>query len=42
MKGLLNYETAYISYTRRCLQEFADDNIQYAEMRVTFLPTSQL
>jgi adenosine deaminase CECR1 len=42
MKGLFNYETAYREYTRRCLQDFADDGIQYAEIRVNFMGTNQL
>lgn len=42
MKGLFNYETAYKEYTRRCLQEFSDDNIQYAEIRPNFMSTNQV
>lgn len=42
MKGLFNYETAYKEYTKRCLQEFADDNIQYAEIRPNFMSTNQV
>lgn len=42
MKGLFNYETAYRQYTRLCLQEFVDDNIQYAEIRPNFMDTNQL
>ncbi|KAK5653336.1 hypothetical protein OQA88_9027 [Cercophora sp. LCS_1] len=42
MKGLFNYETAYTEYTTRCLQEFVDDNIQYAEIRPNFMSTNQV
>jgi adenosine deaminase CECR1 len=42
MKGLFNYETAYREYTRLLLQDFIDDNIQYAEIRPNFMVTNQL
>jgi adenosine deaminase CECR1 len=42
MKGLFNYKTAYREYTRRCLQEFVDDRIQYAEIRPNFMTENQL
>ncbi|GAO13340.1 uncharacterized protein UV8b_00681 [Ustilaginoidea virens] len=42
MKGLFNYETAYRTYTRRCLQDFMRDNIQYAEIRPNFMKSNQL
>ncbi|KAI9148671.1 Adenosine deaminase CECR1-A [Paramyrothecium foliicola] len=42
MKGLFNYETAYRSYTRACLQEFVNDNIQYAEIRVNFMKSNKV
>ncbi|KAK1759589.1 putative adenosine amp deaminase protein [Echria macrotheca] len=42
MKGLFNYETAYTKYTRLCLEEFAQDNIQYAEIRPNFMSTNQV
>ncbi|KAG6034542.1 hypothetical protein E4U41_006502 [Claviceps citrina] len=42
MKGLFNYETAYRQYTRRCLEDFVRDNIQYAEIRPTFMESNQL
>ncbi|EOO01313.1 putative adenosine amp deaminase protein [Phaeoacremonium minimum UCRPA7] len=42
MKGLFNYETACRRYTRLCLQEFVNDNIQYAEIRPNFMKTNQL
>ncbi|KAK3350074.1 hypothetical protein B0T25DRAFT_549729 [Lasiosphaeria hispida] len=42
MKGLFNYETAYKEYTRQCLQEFVNDNIQYAEIRPNFMSTNQV
>lgn len=41
MKGLLNYETAFTTYTRLCL-DFVRDNIQYAEIRSNFMPNNQL
>lgn len=42
MKGLFNYETAYRMYTRQCLEDFMRDNIQYAEIRPTFMESNQL
>ena len=42
MKGLFNYETAYRRYTQALLQDFIDDNIQYAEIRPNFMDTNQL
>ncbi|EON99278.1 putative adenosine amp deaminase protein [Phaeoacremonium minimum UCRPA7] len=42
MKGLFNYETAYRRYTRLCLEEFIQDNIQYAEIRPNFMETNQV
>jgi adenosine deaminase CECR1 len=42
MKGLFNYATAYRQYTRLCLQDFLEDNIQYAEIRPNFMRTNQL
>ncbi|KAG6112931.1 hypothetical protein E4U13_004072 [Claviceps humidiphila] len=42
MKGLFNYETAYRQYTRRCLEDFTRDNIQYAEIRPTFMKSNRL
>jgi len=42
MKGLFNYETAYRLYTQALLQNFVDDNIQYAEIRPNFMDTNQL
>ncbi len=42
MKGLFNYETAYRKYTRQCLEEFVDDNIQYAEIRPNFMASNQV
>lgn len=42
MKGLFNYETAYKKYTKLCMQEFVDDNIQYAEIRPNFMSTNQV
>lgn len=42
MKGLFNYETAYRIYTRKCLEDFVADNIQYAEVRPNFMDTNQV
>jgi len=42
MKGLFNYERAYRTYTRLCLEDFSDDNIQYAEIRPNFMQTNQV
>ncbi|KAH7028030.1 uncharacterized protein B0I36DRAFT_351473 [Microdochium trichocladiopsis] len=42
MKGLFNYESAYRAYTKRCLQQFADENIQYAEIRPNFMRNNQI
>lgn len=42
MKGLFNYETAFVTYTRKCLEEFERDRIQYAEIRPNFMMTNQI
>ena len=42
MKGLFAYESAYRNYTRACIKDFVDDNIQYAEVRPNFMQTNQL
>ncbi|KAI1435451.1 hypothetical protein GGR50DRAFT_687033 [Xylaria sp. CBS 124048] len=42
MKGLFNYETAFRRYTRQCLEEFVQDNVQYAEIRPNFMQTNQI
>ncbi|TGJ86422.1 hypothetical protein E0Z10_g2392 [Xylaria hypoxylon] len=42
MKGLFNYETAFRQYTRKCLEEFVKDNVQYAEIRPNFMQTNQI
>ncbi|EAA28427.2 hypothetical protein GE21DRAFT_9262 [Neurospora crassa] len=42
MKGLFNYEAAYREYTQKCLEEFVNDNIQYAEIRPNFMETNQV
>lgn len=42
MKGLFNYETAYKEYTKKCLEDFVDDNIQYVEIRPNFMSTNQV
>ncbi|KAF7561568.1 hypothetical protein G7046_g2566 [Stylonectria norvegica] len=42
MKGLFNYESAYRRYTRLCLEDFMNDNIQYAEIRPNFMTSNQL
>jgi adenosine deaminase CECR1 len=36
MKGLFSYESAFKAYTRACINDFIDDNIQYAEIRPNF------
>lgn len=36
MKGLFGYESAYRHYTQQVIQDFVDDNIQYAEVRPNF------
>ncbi|KAK4451676.1 Metallo-dependent hydrolase [Podospora aff. communis PSN243] len=38
LDGLSSYETAFRMCIRHSLQEFADDNIQYAEIRHCFAP----
>ncbi|PSR77331.1 adenosine/AMP deaminase [Coniella lustricola] len=42
MKGLFNYESAYRQYTRKCLEDFVSDNIQYAEIRPNFMEANQV
>ncbi|KAH7630244.1 hypothetical protein B0T09DRAFT_383801 [Sordaria sp. MPI-SDFR-AT-0083] len=42
MKGLFNYMAAYKEYTRKCLEEFVNDNIQYAEIRPNFMKNNQV
>lgn len=42
MKGLFCYESAYRNYTRACILDFVDDNIQYAEIRPNFMSTNSL
>ncbi|KAI1102065.1 Metallo-dependent hydrolase [Jackrogersella minutella] len=42
MKGLFNYEKAFRAYTRRCLEEFVRDNVQYAEIRPNFMKSNQV
>ncbi|KAI1766926.1 Metallo-dependent hydrolase [Hypoxylon sp. FL1150] len=42
MKGLFNYERAFRAYTRKCLEEFIKDNIQYAEIRPNFMKSNQV
>ena len=42
MKGLFNYETAYKEYTRQCLDEFVNNNTQYAEIRPNFMLSNQV
>lgn len=36
IKGLFGYESAFKAYTRACINDFIDDNIQYAEIRPNF------
>ena len=33
IKGLFSYEFAFKAYTRVCINDSIDDNIQYAEIR---------
>lgn len=42
MKGLFNYVSAYKEYTKKCLEEFVNDRIQYAEIRPNFMETNQV
>ncbi|KAI2628731.1 Metallo-dependent hydrolase [Hypoxylon sp. NC1633] len=42
MKGLFNYEKAFRAYTRRCLEEFVQENVQYAEIRPNFMKSNQV
>ncbi|KAK4124510.1 Metallo-dependent hydrolase [Parathielavia appendiculata] len=42
IKELFNYKKAYVRYTQACLEEFARDNIQYAEIRPNFMFTNQV
>jgi adenosine deaminase CECR1 len=36
IKGLFSYESAFKAYTRACIEDFINDNIQYAEIRPNF------
>lgn len=42
MKGLFSYESAFRAYTRACVQDFAEDNIQYAEIRPNFMANNSV
>ncbi|KAI1343101.1 hypothetical protein F5Y15DRAFT_277325 [Xylariaceae sp. FL0016] len=42
MKGLFVYERAFREYTRRCLEEFVRDNVQYAEIRPNFMENNKV
>ncbi|KAI1387532.1 Metallo-dependent hydrolase [Hypoxylon trugodes] len=42
MKGLFNYEKAFRAYTRKCLEEFVTENVQYAEIRPNFMKSNQV
>lgn len=42
MKGLFNYESAFRNYTRACILDFVDDNIQYAEIRPNFMAANSI
>jgi adenosine deaminase CECR1 len=42
MKGLFNYEDSFRLYTRAVLADFVKDNIQYAEIRPTFMASNIL
>lgn len=36
LKGLFSYESAFRAYTKACIEDFINDNIQYAEIRPNF------
>ena len=42
MKGLFAYESAFRNYTRACIEDFVQDNIQYAEIRPNFMTANHL
>ena len=42
MKGLFAYESAFRNYTRACILDFVEDNIQYAEIRPNFMSTNSV
>jgi adenosine deaminase CECR1 len=42
MKGLFNYKSAYEEYTKRLLDDFVNDNIQWAEIRPNFMKNNQV
>lgn len=42
MKGLFAYESAFRNYTRECIKDFVNDNIQYAEIRPNFMSNNSL
>ncbi|KAF7907483.1 uncharacterized protein EAF01_005069 [Botrytis porri] len=42
MKGLFAYESAFRNYTKECIKDFVEDNIQYAEIRPNFMATNSL
>ena len=42
MKGLFAYESAFRNYTRACIRDFVEDNIQYAEIRPNFMSTNSV
>lgn len=42
MKGLFAYESAFRNYTRACIRDFVNDNIQYAEIRPNFMSTNSV
>ncbi|RDW94438.1 metallo-dependent hydrolase-2 [Coleophoma crateriformis] len=42
MKGLFSYESAFRAYTRACVIDFAEDNIQYAEIRPNFMANNSV
>lgn len=42
MKGLFAYESAFRNYTKACIMDFVNDNIQYAEIRPNFMATNTL
>lgn len=41
LKGLFGYRSAFTDYTKACIEDFINDNIQYAEIRPNF-PSNSL
>ena len=42
MKGLIGYESAFRNYVRALIEDFVEDNIQYAETRPNFMTTNHV